>query len=85
MPNAEVPVANPDPTVLRCNLHLPLASGVERMASSVLLAATGRKVLNLKPGENDISHLVPGVYFLRGSMTEDGRPGASVRKVVVTR
>ena len=44
-----------------------------------LLDITGRKVLSLVPGPNDIRHLSPGVYFVR---TEDGEP---VRKVVVQR
>ncbi|MBM3330635.1 YncE family protein [candidate division WOR-3 bacterium] len=84
MPNADVRTTSPGPTVLRGNLHLPLASGVERRASSVLLDATGREVRNLKPGENDVRALAPGVYFVRGPMTEDGRPG-DVRKVVLTK
>jgi len=50
-----------------------------------LLDITGSKVLDLKPGANDIRHLVPGVYFVRGPKTEDGRPDAALRKVVVTR
>jgi len=30
-----------------------------------LLNISGRKVLDLKPGANDIRHLSPGVYFYR--------------------
>ncbi|OYD15941.1 hypothetical protein CH330_04240 [candidate division WOR-3 bacterium JGI_Cruoil_03_51_56] len=40
---------------------LRLADGVP----AVLLDITGRKVANLMPGENDIRHLAPGVYFIR--------------------
>jgi hypothetical protein len=44
-----------------------------------LLDAAGRKVLDLRPGENDVSHLAPGVYFVREAGTQ------AVRKVVVQR
>jgi hypothetical protein len=29
-----------------------------------LLDISGRKVLDLRPGENDVSRLAPGVYFV---------------------
>ncbi|OYD16374.1 hypothetical protein CH330_03040 [candidate division WOR-3 bacterium JGI_Cruoil_03_51_56] len=32
-----------------------------------LYAITGRKVADLQPGENDIRHLAPGIYFVRWS------------------
>jgi DNA-binding beta-propeller fold protein YncE len=51
---------------------------------SLLLSVDGRKVLDLKSGANDVRGLAPGVYFVRGPKTEDGRPGATVRKVVLT-
>lgn len=44
----------------------------------VLLDASGRRVLGLKPGPNDVSRLTAGVYFVRSA------PGA-MRRVVVTR
>jgi hypothetical protein len=44
-----------------------------------LLDATGRKVLDLKPGVNDVRALAPGVYFLREAQAQ------AIRKVVVTR
>ncbi len=52
---------------------------------ALLLDATGRVVMDLKPGENDIRHLAPGVYFIRRPETEDGRPSTAVsaRKVVI--
>jgi hypothetical protein len=43
-----------------------------------LLDITGRRVMGLQPGTNDIRHLSPGVYFVRPE-----EPGASVRKVLV--
>lgn len=66
-------------TVVRSVLRLP-ASGVGREASNVLLDATGRHVLALRPGPNDISSLAPGVYFVRVE-------GSGVRgsRVVITK
>jgi hypothetical protein len=34
-----------------------------------LLDISGRKVLNLRPGPNDVSGLAPGVYFAHGGVT----------------
>jgi YVTN family beta-propeller protein len=53
-------------------------------ATSELWDATGRRAAILTSGPNDISRLAPGVYFVRGPETEDGRPGPAVRKVVLT-
>ncbi|MBM3332814.1 hypothetical protein FJY68_13370 [candidate division WOR-3 bacterium] len=84
MPNAEVRTTSPGPTVVRGTLNLQPAI-CSLQSEIALLSVDGRKVLDLRPGPNDVRSLAPGVYFLRGPMTEDGRPGASVRKVVVTR
>jgi hypothetical protein len=51
---------------------------------SVLLDITGRKVMDLRPGENDIRHIAPGVYFVRSAESGE-RSAASVRKVVIQR
>jgi YVTN family beta-propeller protein len=75
----------PTATVVRGALFLFSASGVEREASGVLLDISGRKVLNLKLGANDVRPLAPGVYLVRRPKTEDGRPPADISKVVVTR
>ncbi len=75
----------PIATVVRGILFLP-ASGGEHPASSLLLDITGKKVLDLKPGANDIRHLSPGVYFIRGgSGIEKTRFGERSRKVVITK
>jgi hypothetical protein len=66
-------------TVARGVLMLPDRTDAD------LLDIIGRKVMDLRPGENDIRHLAPGVYFVRRPETEDGRPGAAVRKVVIQR
>lgn len=52
---------SPSATLVREALRLP-ASPMTR--SSSLITAAGRKVLDLKPGDNDVSNLAPGVYFV---------------------
>ena len=48
-----------------------------------LLDATGRQVIELVPGDNDVSFLAPGVYFVRpGPSAVSGEPSV-VRKVVI--
>ncbi len=37
-----------------------------------LVDITGRKVMDLKPGENDVRHLAPGVYFVTPSPQPSG-------------
>jgi hypothetical protein len=53
--------------------------------AGVLLDISGRQVMNLEPGLNDIRHVAPGVYFVRRPETDDGRPGTAVRKIVIQR
>ena len=66
-------------TVVRRVLVVPLASGDGRVANCDLLDISGRKVLDLCPGPNDIRHLAPGVYFVRGAQAQ------AVSKIVLTR
>jgi hypothetical protein len=75
-PSAEVRTAKAA-TVVRNVLLLPEASGRRPQAAS-LLDVSGRKVLTLRPGANDVGRLSPGVYFVR----EEQR---ATRKVVLTR
>ncbi len=52
---------------------ITIVRGALQLAGEVpagLLDITGRKVMELAPGENDIRHLSPGVYFLKA---EGGR------------
>ena len=54
------------------------------MQKSELLDITGRRTMALRPGENDVSNLPPGVYCMRTA------PGAEqemseVRRVVIQR
>ena len=70
------------PTVVRDVLVLPAAPSPWLRNSSLLLDVSGRRVLDLQPGPNDVSRFSPGVYFLRSA--NSGRPSA-VQKVIVTR
>jgi len=49
-----------------------------------LLDAAGRQVMKLRPGENDVSRLGPGVYFIRGPGS-GGEGRGETRKVVIQR
>jgi hypothetical protein len=70
-------------SVLFLNGDCPRTGTVPKTA---LLDAAGRRVLDLKPGLNDISRLSPGLYFVRELLAASGeRPAVSVRKVVVTK
>ena len=64
-------------TIVRGVLFME-ARGEKREARSELLDISGGKVLELKPGANDVSHLAPGVYFVRQAQAR------GVRKVIVT-
>jgi hypothetical protein len=65
----------PRPTIVRGVLFLPLSLLTPDCS---LLSIDGRKVLNLRPGSNDVSRLAPGVYFRLEPKTH------TVRKVVLT-
>jgi hypothetical protein len=65
------------PTIVRGVLLLPPLLS----PPSSLLSIDGRKVLDLRPGANDVSRLAPGVYFVR---TAGGRLSAiDCHKVVI--
>jgi hypothetical protein len=73
----------PTASVVRGVLFLA-ANGEGRKANGELLDVSGRKVLDLHPGANDVRRLSPGVYFVRGE-GRGARDAGRVRKVVVTR
>jgi len=66
------------PTIVRDVLSLPEAASRRPQASS-LLDISGRKVLDLMPGANDVRGLAPGVYFVREAQAQ------VVRKVLIAR
>ena len=66
-------------TVIRGVLVLRDCPRTGTVPKSVLLDISGRKVLGLHPGANDVSRLSPGVYFVREAQTQ------AVRKVIIAR
>ncbi|UCG42812.1 MAG: hypothetical protein JSU73_13285 [candidate division WOR-3 bacterium] len=76
-----LPVPNDTrPTILHDVLFLPSAESGQQQAGGVLLDASGRRVLDLLPGTNDISKVLPGVYFVRS----EGMPARN-QKLVISR
>jgi hypothetical protein len=78
----------PEPTIV--GRVLWLGQSGDRPSSGgtvpVLLDITGRKVMDLQPGANDIWHLAPGVYFVRQKGPRgQGFEGPSTRKLVIQR
>ena len=65
-------------TIVRSMFFLPHA------LACPLLDISGRTVMALAPGPNDVRHLAPGVYFIRMASGAE-RDAPSVTKVVVTR
>jgi hypothetical protein len=67
-------------TVVRGVLSMPEAFGRGQRGDRppALLDVTGRKVMELSPGPNDVSRVAPGVYFVR-------LPGGSISKMAVAR
>jgi len=70
------------PTIVRSVLMIGVR-GRETGDRAELLDISGRKVLDLKPGANDVRALAPGVHFVRAAGCEPS--AVSCRKVIVTR
>jgi hypothetical protein len=77
----EVKRAKNGATIVRGVLFLPRSLGPSTPAG--LLDISGRKVMDLKPGANDVRTLAPGVYFVRE--VEAQAQAQAVRKVMLTR
>jgi len=82
--NDERGTANAGPTVVRGMLSLEVDSRRVAAYRAELLDISGRRAATLKPGENDVSRLAPGVYFVRQASCVM-RSASSVTKVVLTR
>jgi len=82
-PSAKLQTPNRGATIVRGVLHLK-ANSEWRMASGVLLDVSGRSVMTLRPGANDVSRLAPGVYFVVEPGTRNEEPRTTT-KLVVTR
>jgi len=78
---AASPPKLPQQTVVRGVLFLAESPS---SSPSCLLDVSGRKVMDLASGANDVRELAPGVYFIR-QVSGAGRGAARVTKVVVTR
>jgi hypothetical protein len=83
-PGSVVRTANRLPTVVRDVLRLPMSTGIQPPATSCLLDACGRKVLDLHPGMNDVRAVAPGVYFVQEEPQAAGPKHLAVRKIVLT-
>lgn len=71
------------PTIIRKVLFLPEVFAVRSYTGILLLDISGRKVMELQPGVNDVRHLAPGVYFIHWtSGVVNGK--TPVSKIVVT-
>jgi hypothetical protein len=71
---------NVGPTIVRGVLFLPSSLLPPPFS---LLSIDGRKVMDLKPGANDVRALAPGVYFVRETQAQ--AQAQAVRKIVLTR
>jgi len=80
--NDERGTRNVGPTIVRGSLVLSRELSAGSRQPVVLLDATGRKVMELKPGPNDVRRVPAGVYFVR-TETADKRPNARTAKVVI--
>jgi len=77
----------PSATVVRGVLFLPkmgiVPEGTVPIFGPSLLDASGRKVMDLRPGANDVRTLAPGVYFVRSGPSAVSWQPSAVTKVVI--
>lgn len=71
-------------TVVSGVLFLTEASSPKPQAAG-LMDISGRKVLDIRPGANDVRALAPGVYFIGEGLGTRGQGLGRIRKVIVTR
>jgi hypothetical protein len=80
VPRDDILAIVPNPTIIRGVLdRAGLGHG------PALLDISGRKVMDLQSGENDVRHLAPGVYFIRTEGPRGQGVEGSSRKVVIQR
>jgi len=85
-PTAEVRPAKAGPTVVGGVLVLgEVDSRQNAVDRTELLDVSGRKVMELQPGANDVRDLAPGVYFVRSWPSAVSRKPSAVTKVVIAR
>jgi hypothetical protein len=83
-PSPRVGNDEPELRIVRGVLNLPAATGRKSQAAG-LLDATGRKVLDLYPGPNDVSRFAAGMFFIYEQPQAAGRRLQAVRRVVIHR
>jgi hypothetical protein len=87
-PEPERAEAMPGPTIVRDVLRLGQSGDRPSSGGTVpvlLLDPAGRIVMHLLPGDNDVRHLSPGVYFVSSPHRSPLPQGARVQKVVLAR
>jgi hypothetical protein len=62
-PNAGVRTANRGASIVRGSLSLPRMTNAQ--FPMTMLDISGRRVMDLHPGANDVRHLSPGIHFVR--------------------
>jgi hypothetical protein len=77
-------VMRPGASILRGVLLLPGDRGPGTGDRTALLDVTGRRVMNLQPGANDVRALASGVYFVGEGLGARGRGTGRIRKVIVS-
>jgi DNA-binding beta-propeller fold protein YncE len=82
--NAEVLATNRGPTVVHGVLFLPGDRGPGTGDRAALMDVSGRKVMDIRPGANDVRALAPGVYFVREETGARGEGLGKTRKIVLT-
>jgi hypothetical protein len=80
---SQAPSSKPVATIVRCLLFLPRS--LDPSIPRSLLDISGRRVLDLKPGANDVSRLSPGVYFVREEPPTTSLEPRVIQKVLVVR
>ncbi len=83
-PGPPRPALRTAPAIVRGSLVLSRELSADSR-QLILLDASGRKVMGLVPGRNDVRHLLPGVYFIHSEPSAVSRRPSAVWKVVVTR
>jgi len=79
---AALSAERPKPTIVRGMLWLQPATSHKLQAAGYLLDISGRKVMQLRAGPNDVSRLSPGVYFVHSSIANRQ---SQMSKVVISR
>jgi YVTN family beta-propeller protein len=81
--NAERRTMNGGATVVRGELDFQPGRRQKAVERAELLDAGGRRVMELRPGTNDVRALAPGVYFIRTAQAQ--AQAQAIRKIVIAR